>query len=146
MSRRISFKGKIADGTQERISLGTIRGETGYKIIKFNMMSSTPGVGNVESVGKIWTVEQTTIDSNVDLSKNTLIAVCYLTSPSTPSYPNSERLIFDLITFNQDIYITVNDLAGSTAVNYYIELEQFDLALDEQTVATLKDIRNTGSQ
>jgi len=136
----------MVDGTQERISLGTIRGEVGYRIVKFNMISSTPGVSNVESVGKIWTVEQTVVDSNVNFSNNTLIAVCYLTSPTSPSYPNSERLIFDLMTFNQDIYITVNDVAGSTAVNYYIELEQMDLAIDEATVATLKDIRNTGTQ
>ena len=41
--------------------------------------------------------------------------------------------------FNQDIYVTNY---GSGAMNYYIELEQIKLDLNENTVATLKDIRN----
>jgi hypothetical protein len=44
--------------------------------------------------------------------------------------------------FNQDIYISNVDSIGSNAMNYYIELEQSTLSLDENTVATLKDIRN----
>ena len=41
------------------------------------------------------------------------------------------------------IYITYTDNDSSDiTINYYIELEQVKLALDENTVATLKDIRN----
>ena len=47
------------------------------------------------------------------------------------------------MTFNQDIYITHTNLhADAGPVNYYIELEQIKLDLNENTVATLKDIRN----
>ena len=46
------------------------------------------------------------------------------------------------MTFNQDIYVTHEDTVGSQPCNYYIELEVVKLALDENTVATLKDIRN----
>ena len=45
--------------------------------------------------------------------------------------------------FNQDIFVTCD--TGSTSgesCNYYIELEQIKLDLNENTVATLKDIRN----
>ena len=34
--------------------------------------------------------------------------------------------------------------AGTSGVNYYIELEQIKLDIGESTVATLKDIRNQG--
>jgi len=43
------------------------------------------------------------------------------------------------MTFNQDVYVTA---ATDESINYYIEMEQVKLALDENTVATLKDIRN----
>ena len=48
--------------------------------------------------------------------------------------------------FNQDIYLTHLESQGSSAVNYYLELEQIKLDLNENTVATLKDIRNIKSQ
>ena len=47
------------------------------------------------------------------------------------------------MTFNQDIYITCK---SSGNMNYYMELEQIKLDLNENTVATLKDIRNIKSQ
>jgi hypothetical protein len=51
--------------------------------------------------------------------------------------------IFDNIKFNQDIYITLKNSSYTAEINYYMELEKSDLALDEQTVATLKNIRNS---
>ena len=52
-------------------------------------------------------------------------------------------VIFDNEKFNQDIFVTNVDVVGNSApINYYIELEQIKLSLDENTVATLKDIRN----
>ena len=48
--------------------------------------------------------------------------------------------------FNQDIYVTHKDVAVGQTVNYYIELEQIKLDLNENTVATLKDIRNIEAQ
>ena len=49
-------------------------------------------------------------------------------------------------SFNQDIYVTMKDSSTGESCNYYIELEQMKLNLDEQTVATLKDIRNVGAE
>ena len=61
------------------------------------------------------------------------------------TYPEDMTIIFDNMVFNQDIYITAKAEQG-TNVNYYIELEATKLALDENTVATLKDIRNITSR
>ena len=51
-------------------------------------------------------------------------------------------VVFDNEIFNQDIYITHTDAHATGECNYYIELEQIKLDLNENTVATLKDIRN----
>ena len=53
---------------------------------------------------------------------------------------------FDGEIFNQDIFVTHVDTEGALECNYYIELEQMALDLNEQTVATLKDIRNVGAE
>ena len=142
-----SFRAKIAMGGQDTISLHTNTGSTGYRIKKFQVISSTPGTGgSVEFVCKAYTIPQTTIDGAVDLSDNTLLGVAFYQDRANAS-SNTETIIFDNMTFNQDIYITAIDAEGGTlAGNYYIELEQMSLALDENTVATLKDIRNIASQ
>ena len=57
-------------------------------------------------------------------------------------YTTTMFTVFDKEIFNQDIYLTHDENLGSLAVNYYIELEQVKLDLNENTVATLKDIRN----
>jgi hypothetical protein len=142
MSRIISFRGLMADGAQERISLETIRGVKGYKITKFELIMQEPGQVNVEHTVKIYKVLQTSIDNTIDFSDNTLIGASYYTEGSSDIYPGFITIVFDNEIFNQDIYITHSDVGGTAAVNYYIELEQMDLNMDEATVATLKNIRN----
>ena len=54
-------------------------------------------------------------------------------------------LFFDKMVFNQDIYVTHTDNSSAGFINYYIELEQIKLDTNANTVATLKDMRNTAS-
>ena len=143
MSRIISYRGLLADGAQERISLTTIRGLIGYRLTKFELMTNTPGVGSGEHVVKIYKVEQTTVDGLVDFSDQRLLGAAQVNNHSAANaYPAVISVVFDNMIFNQDIFITHTELISTGACNYYIELEQIDLALDEATVATLKDIRN----
>jgi hypothetical protein len=138
-----SFRGQLASGSQETISLHTNTGSTGYKIKKFQLVGKQPGTENVELTGKIYTVSQTTIDSVIDFSDQTLIAAAYFEQNSSSNSQEPIVVIFDNVTFNQDIYITCLDDSGSARpMNYHIELEQVKLDLNENTVATLKDIRN----
>jgi hypothetical protein len=144
MSKILSFRGKLVDGGQDQINLETIRGTTGYRVIKFQIMMEQPGNTAQESVVKIYKVSQTTIPTSagtVDFSDNTLLAAAFQDTNVHPT----EVVIFDNETFNQDIYITYTDNGAGTAedINYHIELEQMDLNMDEATVATLKNIRNT---
>jgi len=138
-----TFRGLIADDTQDIVVLHTNDGSTGYRIVKFELIFNNPGVQSVENVVKIYKVNQTAVDGVIDFSDNTLIAAAFLSGSTSATYPEEITVVFDNEIFNQDIYITHADVAGAEAVNYYLELEQVKLDLSESTVATLKDIRNT---
>jgi len=137
-----TFRGKIADGAQDTIVLHTNKGAVGYQIRKFQIMQPEPGAQEAEHTIKIYSIPQTVVNNSVDFSDQTLLAVAYLQDHDGVNYPGSEVIIFDNMIFNQDIYITHEDTNASYACNYYIELEQSILDLNENTVATLKDIRN----
>ena len=137
----------MAHGTQEVIALHTIDGSTGYRIVKLDTIDQDPGTNSTENVLKVYKVEQTTVNGTVDFSDQTLIGVAYFENNTSTTYGSWKQIIFDNDVFNQDIYVTSNDNSGSAlAMNYLIELEQVKLDLNENTVATLKDIRNTSSQ
>ena len=139
-----SFKGLLADETQERLNLHHNDGKTGYRIVKFEILPATPGDSNAEHCVKIYKTEQTTVDDDIDFGDNRLLgAAIYAASSSTTYQFTPMSVIFDNEIFNQDIFVTQKDTQGG-ACNYYIELEQMALAPDESTVATLKDIRNYG--
>ena len=137
-----TFRGLIADGVQDTIVLHTNNGAIGYRIVKFEIMSNEPGEQHSEHTFKIYSIPQTTIDNTIDFSDQTLLASGYMMDDTANKYPFSSTLFFDNMIFNQDIYITMVDTVGSQPGNYYIELEQVKLDLNENTVATLKDIRN----
>ena len=140
-----SFRGMMKTDTIDTIPLSTNNGSTGYRITKFQVISGNPVSENDRWVVKIYTIPQTSADVLVDFSDNTLLGVGVFSShSSSQTYPEDMTIIFDNTKFNQDIYITAKAESG-TNVNYYIELETSKLSLDENTVATLKDIRNIKS-
>ena len=137
-----SFRGLLADEEQDTITLHTNDGSTGYKIVKFQVLGPDASE-TAESTIKIYKIKQTTIDGNIDFSDNTLLAAAiYQQNVTGQNYPIDAAVIFDNEIFNQDIYISQRGDAASAKINYYIELEQIKLDLNENTVATLKDIRN----
>lgn len=142
-----TFRGKMDSGTQDTIVLHTNDGSTGYRIVKFQAFPAGPGTSNYETLFSVYKVQQATVSVDtpaVDFSDNTLLAVAYLEGASSNTNTDTYHVIFDNEIFNQDIYITMTDTEGAgTFSNYYIELEQVRLDLNENTVATLKDIRNS---
>ena len=141
-----TFRGQIADGGQDTIVLHTNNGSTGYRIVKFQIFPVKPGGTNhIENVVQIWKEFQSTVPTvnpDVDFSDNRLLAAAYLADDVNLASGPIDVVIFDNEIFNQDIYITHTDVNGTLGVNYYVELEQMKLDLNENTVATLKDIRN----
>ena len=144
MSKIKSFRGKIADLASETIHLHTNEGSIGYVIKRFELMSTQPGAVDGEHVVQIFTIPKTdtSLYDNVDFSDQTLLASGYISTDTSEVNADSRTIIFDTMTFNQDIYVTHADVKGALPVNYHIELEQVRLSLDENSVATLKDIRN----
>ena len=140
-----SFRGKMIDGAIDQISLHTNDGSTGYRIKKVQCVPENPGTTNTEHVFKIFKIPQTAVTGSIDFSDNTLLASVYLSSRDD-RYGGDNIIVFDNETINQDIYLTHDDTNNAGAVNYYIELEQVKLDLNENTVATLKDIRNIEAQ
>jgi len=137
-----SFRGLIANSTEERIQLHTNTGKTGYRIVKFQLMGTSENKDYETSVQIYSISQQGSFTEDVDFSDNTLLAAGLYGDSTSGSVQNSQIVIFDNVKFNQDIFIVHKASSGSSAINYYIELETEDLTLDENTVATLKDIRN----
>ena len=107
MSNRIlSYKGLLTDGGQDTILLSTKKGEVGYRIKKFNIISTTPGASADESVIQIWKESQAAASSTIDFSDNRLLGVGYWSAATSSGSPASMNIIFDQEIFNQDIYIT----------------------------------------
>ena len=142
-----SFRGMIADGGIDTITLHTNTGSTGYRIVKFMIMPENSGSTEYESTIKIYKVSQTTATEAVDFSDNTLLGAAYTEGRASSDYIGQPLVtFFDNEIFNQDIYITHIETLSNKPCNYYMELEQVKLDLNENTVATLKDIRNIASQ
>jgi len=138
-----TFRGKINNGDQDTIVLHTNDGSIGYRIVKFQVMDPNPGTIDTELVVKIYKISQTAVSATIDFSDNTLLGACFHLGGNSSSETHSDVVIFDSEIFNQDIYVTNQDAGANTEpANYYIELEQVRLDLNENTVATLKDIRN----
>ena len=138
-----TFRGFLADDTVDTIVLHTRDGSQGYRIVKFQLMPEKMGGADGEHTCKIYSTPQTAADIDVNFSDSTLLAAGTISNKTTgTSYPPRTTVVFDQEVFNQDIYITHSDNVGAANCNYYIELEQIKLDLSENTVATLKDIRN----
>ena len=149
MSKIKSFRGQLADGSQDTVVLHTNNGSTGYMIKKLALLNANAGDVDYSAVVKIYSVKQATVDNDINFSDQTLLAVGYIsTDASSTQFPDDVIVIFDNTTFNQDIYVTCKQTSasGNDDCNYYIELEQVKLDLSENTVATLKDIRNITGQ
>ena len=146
MSKRKSFRGKLSDGEQTKVTLHTNTGLTGYRIVKFQVMPEQPGSVHQESVVKIFSVEQSAVTAIIDVEENRLLGAAYYRDDASRAYASSEVVVFDNQKFNQDIFLTHSDVEAGESINFYLELEQMKLDLSEQTVATLKDIRNVTSQ
>ena len=146
MSKKISYKGKLNDGLQDKIQLATLNGKTGYRIVKFQIISPSPGTNTCELLAKVFTKDQTgRITNTVDFTNSELLATAYFSIAST-TYTTGGTIIFDNEITNQDIYVTATDNSGNTiATNYFLELEKVDLSDLQATQLTLKNIRTITS-
>jgi hypothetical protein len=144
-----SFRGLMTtdaggDST-DMIPLSTNNGAIGYQITKLQIIPKDPTDVSNEAVFQIFSIPTDSTDE-IDFSNSTLLGCAHYSNHSSGTlYAEDSTIIFDNMKFNQDVYLTCKTDVGSKSINYYIEMEQLKLALDENTVATLKDIRNIKS-
>ena len=140
-----SFRGLLADEEIERIKLSTNDGLTGYTIKKFEIISETPGIGDADHVVQLFSVPQTAASATVNFDNPTLMGVAFVRMDAnnvdiTARY--GKHIVFDNVTVNQDVYVTLKNARNNTRkCNFYLEMEQVKLDINEATVATLKDMR-----
>ena len=148
MSKKLSYKGQLDMGLEDRIRLRTLKGKTGYKISKFQIISKTPGVGDYEYVAKITKVPDPNIGATISFTDADLLGIVYYKGKVSANEPaNTDTIIFDNEKFNQDIFINITDAGGGTIpCNYYIELETMPLTDLETTKLTLQSIRQVTSR
>jgi hypothetical protein len=143
MSRIISYRGKLAHDAVKEINLGTNDGKTGYKIIKMQLLGSDLTGRTQESVVKVYSVKQTGAATGVvDFDDVTLLAAGFYEQNTSSSYFGDQIVVFDKVTFNQNIFISHDEAVGSHDINYHLELEQMDLTEDQALVAIVKNLRN----
>jgi hypothetical protein len=147
-----TFRGTLIDEEIETIALHTNDGSVGYRIKRFEAIGNDPGAKTYEVVIKIYTVPQTgTPDAQIDFSDQTLLGCLFYQNGAANNDNYELQIFFDNMVVNQDIYLTCHDSHNSPTTsgvhtNYIIELEQVKLDLNQNTVATLKDIRNIEGQ
>ena len=146
MSKIKTYKGQLPIGEQEKIHLSTNDGLTGYRIRDFKIVISDTSTATYALVAQVFLTDQTgKITATIDFSKSDLIAAIF--QDSQQSYFNKEVVILDKETFNQDIFITMDDATSATTPgNYYLELETMDLSDIETTKLTLQCIRTVTSR
>jgi len=135
-----TFKGKLAKGGQDTIRLSTNSGMIGYKIKKFQAMGTSENLA-YESAIQLWTYKQDSTSSSIDFDNSELLAAILYGDSTGDGYHAVQTVVFDNVTFNQDIFVTFDSVAASGDMNYYLELEQVQLDLSGATVATLMDMR-----
>ena len=136
-----TFRGLLYADQVDTISLHTNDGSTGYRIVKFDIISHRPGAHEYEATVTVSKIPFTPA-SDIDLNDNTILAVAYWHGYYSTNEPQTgEKVVFDNEIFNQDIFVGLKDRQNNE-MNYYIELEEIKLDLGNNTVATLKDIRN----
>lgn len=152
MSRIIGYRGLVPDGGEQKISLRTKSGKTGYRIVKFQIFPQNFNVTDEYNMKLFKKSQGVTAaapyaTTTVDFSDNTLLAAAYFENGSGVGSEGSfsDTVVFDREIFNQDIYIVSVSQSGATC-NYYFELETVDLSDTESTQLTLKNLRAVASR
>ena len=147
MSKIISYRNSIVKGNEEKISLRTLNGKTGYRITKFQILPGNMEVGSNEATVKIYKAKQNNVDGVIDFSDNELLGCAVYLRDQAVVATTSDTIIFDNKKFNQDIFITYSETQSSwDFINYYLEMEVAALTDIEATMMTLQSIRDLQGQ
>ena len=139
---RKSFRGILDDGEQQQIHLAGGDSETGYKLVKLQLMPYVFGAGSgeLESVVQIFKQKQNAAEELIDFSKDDLLGAAIINNDSNADqYPTVLTTVFDNEVVNQDLYIThKNNHSDAAKVSYYFELEEVKMKDSEIAVVNYR--------
>jgi len=120
-----SFKGLLSNGGEAEINLERQNVTLAFRIIKFQIIQTTPGATHAEAVVKVFREQQTSIDAVIDFSNTDLLAAAFYEDNDSVTYNHSTTVIFSNELFSRNVYVTSFHASGHTEpMNYYIELEE----------------------
>lgn len=141
----------MQEDTIDELPLATNTGKVGYKITKMQIMPvDTGGASNtsneatiqIYSLKKSATAQKDLTNANINFEDHTLLGVAYFTRDQGVVAVNSETIIFDNATFNQDVFVVYKDSqTNNVGMNYYVEMEALKLSDLEATYHTLQSLR-----
>ena len=138
-----TFRGKLADTEVRTIRLSTNNGLTGYKIKKFQLIGTDANT-SYEGIVQVHSVDPgATAPTVINFEDPTILAAGIIQMTVNNQDSAYDTVVFDDKVINQDIFVSHDEKSAGagSAVNYYLELEQVKLDINEATVATLKDMR-----
>jgi len=118
-----SFRGLLGDGGQDEISLERQNLNLAYRVVKFQIIQEEPGETSVEHTVKIYREQQSAINNNINFSDPDLLAAATYHARAD-AQRISMAIIFDNVLFSRNIWVTQEDVDGSSSCNYYIEIEE----------------------
>ena len=138
-----TVRGQSTSQTTRRIILFDGRFDTGYVITKFEIITQDPDNSGLDCYGVLLADEPSTPTSvNWDLNSNVQVGWASMYNAGSAFGPSADP--FGLVDRDnliiEDLYIYVEtNAAGTNKVNYYIEMDKYDISESSGALAMVKN-------
>jgi len=129
-----SFRGRLADGGQDKIRIQGATGEVAWRISKFQIIQYNAGAADVEAIMQIWRERHPDAGGDIpewnviDFTNDELLGAAFMSIRDSSAGSTIPSVIFDNELFSRNIFITYFDKQVGQPCNYYIELEKVKLS------------------
>ena len=137
-----TFRIQVDDEGTGIVPIRRVDGSIGYQIKSMQVIPRDPTDNNTEYIVKVFSTTGNAVSDTVDFDDTSLIAVAYYSNSSTAGSGPLDVLIFDDVIFNQDIQITASGDSTATPMNVIIKVKEMQLSIVENTLTTLRNIRD----
>jgi hypothetical protein len=119
-----SFRGLLADGKQRKIRIQGSVGAIAWRITKLQIISYNMNE-DAEHIVQVFREQQSSVSNVYNFDDDELLGAAFLRVNKTAPGTNISTIVFDNTLFVRNIWITQDDVGGSSvSCNYYIELEE----------------------
>ena len=132
-------RGYVLNGSTDRISLFDGRWDTAYRVTKFVIFMRDPDNSGHDGYGFLSTEE----DANTEWDATDSKQIGWASMPSNGSATGPPGDPFNLIDREnliiEDLYVYAEMNAGGGGMNYYIELDKYEISEQEGTLLVIKN-------